>query len=230
MSGLEGLVEAPESALLEGFGRIVASTAAAHLEGLKQRGTVRAARRARRAKVASGSPRFPPSVGRPEGIEQLGRKAVYGLRGSKEGGVVQYFCKEHDHSTGSFRINRDRASWVEMWRIKAELARLKAELREFGGAPSSAEKERSRTTRNAPGQNAMFYDLTPKSIALIGTLLATGCVELNPGPVEDEVSATPGTRNGAPLVHLSSHEMLSGPEPSSSEGEGDERSSDGSDQ
>jgi hypothetical protein len=75
MSGLEGLVEAPESALLEGFGRVVATTATAHLEGLKQLGTVRAVRRPCRAKVASTSPRYQPSGRRPKGIEQLGTKA-----------------------------------------------------------------------------------------------------------------------------------------------------------
>lgn len=38
LSGLEGLVGVPESALLEGFRQVVVSTAGAHLEGLKQQG------------------------------------------------------------------------------------------------------------------------------------------------------------------------------------------------
>jgi hypothetical protein len=38
MSGLDGLVSVPESALLRSFRQVVVSTAAAYIEGLKQRG------------------------------------------------------------------------------------------------------------------------------------------------------------------------------------------------
>jgi hypothetical protein len=38
------------------------------------------------------------------------------------------------------------AAWMEIWRIKAEIARIEAELRELVDAPLSAEEERSQTS------------------------------------------------------------------------------------
>ncbi|GAQ86068.1 hypothetical protein KFL_002680140 [Klebsormidium nitens] len=186
VSGLEGLIGVPDSELLEGFGRVVASTAAAHLEGLKQRGTVRAARRARRAKVASGSPRSPR---RRRGIEQLetkadphslcchvcGATAVWGLRGSKGGGQVEYSCKDHDHSFGSFRIDKDRAAWVrerEWRRVEAELERLEDELRKMDEESSSAEAPALRACSSPVFDEPTFKSPPPSTEPMSHALLA----------------------------------------------------------
>ncbi|GAQ93173.1 hypothetical protein KFL_013400020 [Klebsormidium nitens] len=36
-----------------------------------------------------------------------------GLRGGKKGGAVTYFCKSHGPSKGCFKIDKDRAAWVQ---------------------------------------------------------------------------------------------------------------------
>ena len=38
-----------------------------------------------------------------------GATAAFGLRGSKDGGDLKYFCAEHLNSTGCFRVDKDRA-------------------------------------------------------------------------------------------------------------------------
>ncbi|GAQ92284.1 hypothetical protein KFL_009660020 [Klebsormidium nitens] len=144
MSGLEGLTSVQESAMLEGFRQVIASAAAAHLEGLKQPGKVRA----RRAKPQSPSPIPPGKHTGNDCNKQLGARSdphtlhcdecaattEFGLRGSKDGGKVKYFCRGHVESSGCFRVDKDRAA----------------------------------------------------------KLLAIGCVESNPGPVLDEVTAASG--------------------------------------
>lgn len=80
MSVLEGLADARESSWLEGFERAVSSAAAAHLEGLKQQGEVRAART---AKVPRSSPR-------PRQGQRIRHKEPKAFLGEKSAGLSPF--------------------------------------------------------------------------------------------------------------------------------------------
>ncbi|GAQ86527.1 hypothetical protein KFL_002940130 [Klebsormidium nitens] len=147
--------------------------------------------------------------------------AEFGHRGSKEGGNVKYLCRGHVHSTGCFRITRDRAAWAQNrveWRLKVEAARLEAELRQMGGASSTAEQHRCQdcyeSACKGSWENAAYWDSTPKSRSLIAKLLTIGGVESNPGPAPDEVTGVRGENlprgvsSGRPLIPLPSLEEV----------------------
>eukprot|EP00243_Klebsormidium_subtile_P007518 TRINITY_DN334_c0_g2_i7.p1 TRINITY_DN334_c0_g2~~TRINITY_DN334_c0_g2_i7.p1 ORF type:complete len:819 (-),score=169.67 TRINITY_DN334_c0_g2_i7:435-2891(-) len=121
-----------------------------------------------------------------------GATADFGLRGSKEGGSVKYSCRVHTTSKGCFRVDRDRAAWVEdqeMRRLRAQERRLKEELRNLGGtsyaAEPSAEQPSAPPCASAPWsefQSTRDCVSMPMSRSLIVTLLMIGAIESNPGP------------------------------------------------
>ncbi|GAQ91842.1 hypothetical protein KFL_008660030 [Klebsormidium nitens] len=208
MSGLEGWVGVPESALLGGFRQDVVSTAAAHVEGLKQRGRegtsggirgrVQAVRRVKRpSRIPSkrGGHRT-DQPGKQSDLHALlchrcGATAEFGVRGGKEGGEVKYFCTGHVHTTGCFRIDGNRGDWAEdreMRWLRAEERRLEEELRSLGGTSFAAEPA-----------GAM--------------LLTTGGIESNPGPLSmEEICKRSWEEAGSPisstlLAYLAEHEL-----------------------
>ncbi|GAQ90697.1 hypothetical protein KFL_006750025 [Klebsormidium nitens] len=66
--------------------------------------------------------------------------AEYGLRGGKMGGAVAYFCDSHGPSKGCFKIDSDRAAWVqgrEKARRKANHACPKREQLQKGAGSSA---------------------------------------------------------------------------------------------
>ncbi|GAQ79781.1 hypothetical protein KFL_000380150 [Klebsormidium nitens] len=201
MSGLEGLIDVPESSLLEGFRQAVASSAAAHLEGLKQQGRegspVQRRVQARKSRGQSAdcggqsNRNKQPETGLDHADQHsleccaCGATADYGLRGGKEGGAIKYFCRVHATSNGYFRIDPDRAVWAHervLRQLKARVARLEEELQQMGGNSSAADPAPVQNNFQSEGHWATM----PMSRSLIATLLKIGCVECNPGLGPDE--------------------------------------------
>ncbi|GAQ90082.1 hypothetical protein KFL_005970030 [Klebsormidium nitens] len=126
---------------------------------------------------------------------ECGATAEFGLRGSKWGGEVLYLCRGHV-LPGCFRIDTDRADWVEdreMCRLRAEERRLEKELRELGGASFAAEPAAEQPSASpcasAPWkefQSTRDWVAMPMKRSLIAMLLTIGGVESNPGPLSNE--------------------------------------------
>ncbi|GAQ92891.1 hypothetical protein KFL_011840010, partial [Klebsormidium nitens] len=68
--------------------------------------------------------------------------AEYGLRGSKEGGGVRYYCKSHGPTKGCFQIDQDRAAWVQ--------AREKARRKASPACPERERHQKGPGSRTAP--------------------------------------------------------------------------------
>ncbi|GAQ91098.1 hypothetical protein KFL_007270050 [Klebsormidium nitens] len=114
-----------------------------------------------------------------------GATAEFGLRGSKEGGIVKYSCRAHSTSNGCFRVDRDRADWAEdqeLRRLRAEERRLEEELRKLGGTSFAAEPAAAWKGFQSKG----VWASAPMSQSLIAMLLTIGGVERNPGPTSKE--------------------------------------------
>ncbi|GAQ83181.1 hypothetical protein KFL_001380230 [Klebsormidium nitens] len=116
------------------------------------------------------------------------RIAEFGLRGSKNGGKVRYFCKFNGPTKGCFHIDRDRAAWVQ--------AREEA-LQKANSACHKCKQERKGSGSSAPpwswagsaaSQKKGVWASMPMSQSLIVTLLNIGGVEPNPGPSPEEIA------------------------------------------
>ncbi|GAQ85645.1 hypothetical protein KFL_002470030 [Klebsormidium nitens] len=199
--GLEGLLGAAEPFLHEGFNRVVAETAEAYLEGLKQQSSVRGRLQGRKRRT-SGAKRGvecrhskQPRAGletRPDShslsCQACGASAERGLRGGKEGGSIKYSCRAHATSRGCFRVDPDRAVWAadqELRRLRAKARRLEQELRDLGGAAEDASSAPPFAAWQE-SEKTMDWVSMPKSRSLIATLLLRGGVESNPGPTPQE--------------------------------------------
>ncbi|GAQ92514.1 hypothetical protein KFL_010360020 [Klebsormidium nitens] len=217
MSGLEGLVGVPELALVEGFRRVVVSTAAAHMEGLRQRGRegrsggvrvrVQAARTAKVSSPNRGSKRTGSDCNKQLGARsdphtlhchECGATAEFGLRGSKEGVKVKYFCEGHATCSGCFRVDKERRAWAEDWELRGLRAlerRLEEELRNLGGASCAmippAEQPSASRCDSAPlneSQSSRDGVSMPMSRSLIEKLLHIAGIEQNPGPPSNQAT------------------------------------------
>ncbi|GAQ90105.1 hypothetical protein KFL_006010010 [Klebsormidium nitens] len=206
MRGLEGLLSASESFLREGFNHVVAETAEAYLEGLKHEGNVRGRLQGRKRRTsgvkrgAQRSYREQPTEGLGSQLDHLGPHslschgcgagAAWGLRGSREGGSIKYFCETHATSSGCFRVDPDRAVWAadhELRRLRAKARRLEQELQDLGGAPKDAPSAPPFAAWQESGGMTDWVSM-PKSRSLIATLLMRGGVETNPGPSPHEIA------------------------------------------
>ncbi|GAQ92370.1 hypothetical protein KFL_009960010, partial [Klebsormidium nitens] len=126
---------------------------------------------------------------------ECGTIAEFGLRGSKEGGEVRYFCSAHA-SNGCFCIDKDRAVSVQhraQRRLKAKLVRLEEELQQMDEASSSAEP--AKPTCCLPDWDEANFKVAlpstkPISRLLLKILLMIGCVESNPGPSSDGMDSS----------------------------------------
>ncbi|GAQ84218.1 hypothetical protein KFL_001800250 [Klebsormidium nitens] len=143
-----------------------------------------------------------------------GATAEFGLRGSKEGGNVKYSCRVHATYNGCFRVDRDRAAWVEdreLRHLRAEERRLEEELRNLGGTSPDAKQG---SAPNDDPKSEGDWTSVAMSKPLITTLLMIGGIEQNPGPTPDEIAQLEkGWREECPnirtalLAHLTQKDL-----------------------
>ncbi|GAQ79186.1 hypothetical protein KFL_000260010 [Klebsormidium nitens] len=118
--------------------------------------------------------------------------AEWGLRGSKNGGNIHYYCELHGPIKGCFHIDRDRAAWVQ---AREEM------LRKANSACHECKQEKKGLGLSAPpwswAGSAAWNDSQKKGVRasmpmsqlLIATLLNIGGVEPNPGPSSEELAS-----------------------------------------